>query len=50
MTQFKSKEALLKEKSSLGLYSYPVLQAADILLYKANGVCERVCVRVCVFV
>ena len=37
MTQFKSKEAALKDKSSVGLYSYPILQAADILLYKATG-------------
>jgi tryptophanyl-tRNA synthetase len=37
MTQFKSKEAQYKGSSSLGLYSYPVLQAADILLYKATG-------------
>ena len=38
MTQFKSKEVKYKETSSLGLFSYPVLQAADILLYKASGV------------
>lgn len=36
MTQFKEKSTKYKENSSLGLYSYPVLMAADILLYKAN--------------
>ena len=38
MTQFKDKAGKNKEKASLGLYSYPVLMAADILLYKANYV------------
>lgn len=36
MTQFKEKSEKYKEHSSLGLYSYPVLMAADILLYKAD--------------
>ncbi len=36
MTQFKEKAGKDKEKASLGLYSYPVLMAADILLYKAT--------------
>jgi tryptophanyl-tRNA synthetase len=36
MTQFKDKAGKDKEKASLGLYSYPVLQAADVLLYKAD--------------
>ena len=38
MTQFKEKSEKYKENSSLGLYSYPVLMAADILLYKADFV------------
>lgn len=38
MTQFKEKAGKDKEKSSLGLYGYPVLQAADILAYKATHV------------
>jgi tryptophanyl-tRNA synthetase len=38
MTQFKEKAGKDKEQASLGLYSYPVLQAADILLYKAYAV------------
>ena len=33
MTQFKEKAGKDKEKASIGLYSYPVLMAADILLY-----------------
>ncbi len=36
MTQFKEKSGKHKERSSVGLYTYPVLQAADILLYKAT--------------
>lgn len=37
MTQFKEKTAQEKEShENLGLYSYPVLMAADILLYKAD--------------
>lgn len=36
MTQFKDKAGKNKEKSSTGLYTYPVLQAADILLYNAD--------------
>ncbi len=36
MTQFKDKAGNAKERASLGLFSYPVLQAADILLYKAD--------------
>ena len=38
MTQFKDKAGKNKEKAGLGLYSYPVLMAADILLYKATHV------------
>lgn len=38
MTQFKEKAGKHKEKASLGLYGYPTLQAADILLYQADGV------------
>ena len=38
MTQFKEKSGKHKEGASLGLYAYPVLQAADILLYKATHV------------
>lgn len=36
MTQFKEKSGKHKERSSVGLYTYPVLQAADILAYKAT--------------
>lgn len=36
MTQFKDKAAKQKESSSLGLFAYPVLMAADILLYGAD--------------
>lgn len=36
MTQFKEKAGDNKEKSSLGLYAYPVLQAADVLLYNTH--------------
>ena len=38
MTQFKEKAGKDKEKASIGLYSYPVLMAADILLYDATHV------------
>ncbi|WP_440911063.1 tryptophan--tRNA ligase [Candidatus Pelagibacter sp.] len=38
MTQFKEKAGKDKEKASVGLYSYPVLMAADILLYDATHV------------
>ena len=38
MTQFKEKAGKDKEKASLGLYSYPVLMAADILLYDSTHV------------
>jgi len=38
MTQFKEKSAKSKDLLLLGLYSYPVLMAADILLYKATHV------------
>ena len=38
MTQFKEKSGKHKERSSVGLYTYPVLQAADILVYKATEV------------
>jgi len=36
MTQFKDKSAKNEENINAGLYTYPVLQAADILLYQAN--------------
>jgi tryptophanyl-tRNA synthetase len=36
MTQFKDKGGDDKARASLGLFSYPVLQAADILIYKAD--------------
>ena len=36
MTQFKEKSGKHKERASVGLYTYPVLQAADILAYKAT--------------
>ena len=36
MTQFKEKAGKNREKVSVGLYTYPVLMAADILTYKAN--------------
>ena len=38
MTQFKDKAGKDKERASVGLYTYPVLQAADILTYKATHV------------
>jgi tryptophanyl-tRNA synthetase len=38
MTQFKEKAGKQKENASLGLYGYPVLQAADILGYHATHV------------
>jgi tryptophanyl-tRNA synthetase len=38
MTQWKDKAGKNREGASLGLFSYPVLQAADILLYKATHV------------
>jgi len=38
MTQFKDKAGKHKERASVGLYTYPVLQAADILVYKATHV------------
>ena len=38
MTQFKDKAGMDKEKASVGLYIYPNLMAADILLYKATHV------------
>ncbi|KJV80343.1 tryptophan--tRNA ligase [Rickettsia hoogstraalii str. RCCE3] len=36
MTQFKDKAGSDQEKACLGLFSYPVLMAADILIYKAD--------------
>ena len=36
MTQFKDKSAKNVSNINAGLYSYPVLMAADILLYQAN--------------
>ena len=38
MTQFKEKTGKHKEGASVGLYTYPVLQAADILVYRATHV------------
>jgi len=38
MTQFKDKAGKDREGASVGLYDYPVLMAADILLYKATHV------------
>src|ERR1700723_2380776 len=38
MTQFKEKAGKERDNAGLGLYSYPVLMAADILLYKATHV------------
>jgi tryptophanyl-tRNA synthetase len=38
MTQFKEKAGKDKEKASIGLYSYPILMASDILLYDATHV------------
>ena len=38
MTQFKEKSGKHKERASVGLYTYPALMAADILVYKATHV------------
>ncbi|KAL7687835.1 putative aminoacyl-tRNA synthetase, class Ic, rossmann-like alpha/beta/alpha sandwich [Plasmopara halstedii] len=38
MTQYKQKTSMAKNESSLGLLAYPVLMAADILLYRATHV------------
>ena len=38
MTQFKEKSGKDAERASVGLYTYPILQAADILVYKATHV------------
>jgi tryptophanyl-tRNA synthetase len=38
MTQFKEKAGKDQERAFVGLYTYPVLQAADILAYKATDV------------
>ncbi|MFO1249154.1 MAG: tryptophan--tRNA ligase [Alphaproteobacteria bacterium] len=38
MTQFKEKSGKHKERASVGLYTYPVLMAADILVYRATHV------------
>ncbi len=38
MTQFKEKAGKDRENASIGLYDYPVLMAADILVYKATHV------------
>ncbi len=38
MTQFKEKAGRDKEKASVGLYIYPILMAADILIYDATHV------------
>ncbi len=41
MTQFKEKSGKHKERASVGLYTYPVLMAADILVYKATACAGR---------
>jgi len=38
MTQFKEKSGKSREGASVGLFAYPILQAADILLYQASHV------------
>ena len=38
MTQFKDKSGKNKEGASVGLFTYPVLQAADVLVYNATHV------------
>src|SRR3546814_11269899 len=38
MTQFKEKACKQRDNASLGLFGYPVLMAADILLYRATHV------------
>jgi tryptophanyl-tRNA synthetase len=38
MTQFKEKSGKSREGASVGLFTYPVLQAADVLLYQATHV------------
>jgi tryptophanyl-tRNA synthetase len=38
MTQFKEKAGRNRDMAGLGLYAYPVLMAADILVYKASHV------------
>ena len=38
MTQFKEKSEKNKERVSIGLFDYPVLMAADILLYQTKVV------------
>ncbi|MCK5123190.1 MAG: tryptophan--tRNA ligase [Candidatus Pacebacteria bacterium] len=38
MTQFKDKSQNQEKNINMGLFDYPVLQAADILMYKAYGV------------
>jgi tryptophanyl-tRNA synthetase len=38
MTQFKEKAGKHREQASLSLYAYPVLQAADVMIYQATHV------------
>lgn len=38
MTQFKEKSGKNREGASVGLFAYPVLQAADVLIYQATHV------------
>jgi len=38
MTQYKDKALAQKQNINMGLFDYPVLQAADILIYKAEAV------------
>ena len=38
MTQYKDKASIQKENVNIGLFGYPILMAADILIYKADAV------------
>ncbi len=38
MTQYKDKSKKFKDNVNAGLFNYPVLMAADVMLYKGNGV------------
>src|SRR5262249_13063999 len=38
MTQYKEKSEALREQATVGLFTYPLLMAADILLYKTEKV------------
>ena len=41
MTQYKDKAAKHAENINAGLFTYPVLMAADILLFQSDIVCRR---------